>query len=215
VSRLAPLVVAILLAGCGGGGDGGGVFTASGGPGSDPKPADAEFARTMVENDQKLGALVELARKRAMRRELRKIAKSMLARQRGELVAFQESAAELAASGVRAAGRNAVPPTVDPRALRRAVSFDHEFMVQAIAAHEHALAAAEVELDRGGDPKLKRLARQVFDTRSRDLDQLRRWLHTWYGEGTYPGDDGGGGGSGEEPRDPDGYDPDGGGEPEV
>lgn len=208
------LLVLVLLAGCGGG-DGGGLFTASGGPGSDPKPADAEFARTMVENDKRVGELVALARKRAMRRELRKIARSTIERQRTELPAFVEAATDLADSGVRPAGRNPVPAGVDARKLRAAVSFDHEFMTMAIRAHEHALAAAEVELDRGGDPKLRRLARQVFDSRSRDLEQLRRWLHTWYGEGTYPGDDGGGGGNGEEPRDPDGSDPDGGGEPRV
>jgi uncharacterized protein (DUF305 family) len=204
----------VALAGCGGG-DGGGLFTASGGPGSDPKPADAEFARTMVENDKRVGELVELARERAMRRELRKIARATMERQGTELPAFTEAAADLAERGVRPRGRNPVPPGVDARKLRAAVSFDHEFMVMAIRVHEHALAAAEVELDRGGDPKLRRLARQVFDSRSRDLEQLRRWLHTWYGEGTFPGDQGPGGGNGDEPRDPDGSDPDGGGEPRV
>jgi uncharacterized protein (DUF305 family) len=75
---------------------------------------------------------------------------------------------------------------VDARRLRDAVSFDHEFMVQMIRAHEHAVAAAEVERDRGGDPNLKRLAGEVLEWRGKDLEQLRRWLHTWYGESDVP-----------------------------
>ena len=177
----------LLIAACAGcGGDGGGLFTASGGPGSDPNPTDAEFARTMVENDQRTGQLAELARERGLRKELRRIAKATLARQRSERPRLTESAADLAALGVRPAGSNPVPPGVDPRRLRGAVSFDHEFMVQMIRAHEHAVAAAEVEQDRGGDPKLKRLAGQIFKSRSRDLAQLRRWLNTWYGESALP-----------------------------
>ena len=179
------LLLAAAAAGCGGGGTGG-PFTASGGPGSDPNGTDAEFARTMVANDAQVGALAELARRRGLRRELRKLARATLERRRGERPLIADAAADLATRGVRPAGANPVPPGVDARKLRRAVSFDHEFMVMMIRAHEHAVAAAEVERDRGGDPNLKRLAADVHESRSRDLEQLRRWLHTWYGERTLP-----------------------------
>jgi uncharacterized protein (DUF305 family) len=207
----ALLLLVLLIAGCGG--DGGGLFTASGGPGSDPNPTDAEFARTMVENDASVGALAALARELGLRKELRKLARATLERQSIQRPRLRDAAAGLASRGIRPAGRNPVPPAVDPRKLRRAVSFDHEFMVMMIRAHEHAVAAAEVERDRGGDPKLKRLAAEIHESRSRDLEQLRRWLHTWYGEGTLPGEGGGGGGGGEptEPAPGDG----GGGEPRV
>lgn len=206
--RLPALLAALALtAGCGGDG-GDGLLSAGGGLGSDPNAYDAEFARAMAANDERVGALVELGRDRARRRELRKIARSTVERLDAELPRLRQAAANLAERGVRPARPNPVPAGVDARELREAVSFDHEFMVMMIRAHEHAVAAAEVEQDRGGDPGVKRLAREVSEWRGRDLEQLRRWLNTWYGESTVPGDGGGGGEGGDDGGEGGGGDPD-------
>jgi uncharacterized protein (DUF305 family) len=195
------LVLPLVLAGCGGGDDG--LFGASGVAGGEPNATDARFAREMLANDRQVGALAGLARERALRKELRRLARSTLERQAKELPELTAAADAVARRGVRAPGPAPATPGVDARKLRVAVSFDHEFMVMMIRVHEDAVAAAELEQDRGGDARLRRLAGEIHESRSRDLEWLRRWLHTWYGEDTLPG---------EQAPDPSGP---GGGEPQV
>ena len=181
----AVLLLIVVAGGCGGDG---GLLSATG-LGSEPNSADAEFARDMAANDRQVAALVTLAPKRASRKELRKIAKSTLARLGLEQPRLADTAADLASAGVRPKRppRPAIPG-VDARKLRGAVSFDHEFMVMMIRAHEAAVVAAEAGRDRGGDGRVRALAREILEWRTQDLEQLRRWLHTWYGEDTLPGE---------------------------
>ncbi|MDQ3936251.1 MAG: DUF305 domain-containing protein, partial [Actinomycetota bacterium] len=111
-------------------------------------------------------------------------------------------AAAAALDGARPRGRGMGDHVVriDPRRLREAVSFDHSFLRTMIRHHEGTIVMAELEQERGGDPRLKRLAGVIRASHKRDLEALRRYLHTWYGEGPAPGDedDGGGGGGGSE-----------------
>ena len=212
------VVIALLAAGCGGG-DGGplGVLSER----SEPNRTDAAFAHAMVPHQKEGLAMAELARQRALRKELRKIAKTMLGPRRHEIRRLAPLGAELVREGLRPerGAMNRRPVDIDD--LRRATSFDQRFMELMIRHHEDAIAMAEEEQDRGGDPRLKRLAGEILKTHERELEALRRWLRTWYGEGVMPGEGGGGGGGeGERPA-PDGEGGDegpgggeGGGQPE-
>ncbi|MEA2473379.1 MAG: hypothetical protein QOE06_1294 [Thermoleophilaceae bacterium] len=183
------LVVSAAVAGCGGGG---GPLGFSGVGTGKPNATDAAYVRAMVPHERDTGVLAGLGQHRALRKELRRMAKSTAGRQRSDLGQLSAFAAELQSRGVRPGalrlGRGR--PRLDPSAVRDATSFDHEFMVALIRQNEGAVAMAEVEQDRGGDLRLKRLAGAILESRSRDLEQLRRWLHTWYGEDTVPGDGG-------------------------
>jgi uncharacterized protein (DUF305 family) len=195
------LLAAVPLAGCDG--LGGNVM----GHADPVNGTDAAFVRAMIEHERAVGSIARLGRKKALRVELRGIAKDRLARQGrnlGNLGWFDKALRDRRVSPLGARIRRGPPPH-DPRALRRAVSFDHEFLRVMIEQHEYAMATAAVERDRGGDPRLRALAKKIHASSQRDLATLRRWLRTWYGDDTQrgtppgpplgPGGGGGGGGS--------------------
>lgn len=198
---LAVLLSAAALTACGGDDRGFGLVDAAT---ADPNPTDAAFARAMVLQEKEALALAELARERALRRELRKIAKQMIRARGAGTGELSEIAAELARDGIRPAGAEMNRRRTDARELHDPVSFDFRFMELMIRHLERSVAMAEEEQDRGGHPRLKHLAGELMERSQRELEALRRWLRTWYGDGVLPpGGGGGGGGDGEAPA-PDG-----------
>lgn len=188
------LVVAAVPAGCG---DGGGALELGAVGRVDPNETDVAFVRALAPQRREAAEMARLGRKRAGRVELRQFARSFLRRGDQDLELGQLTR-EFAG---RSPGRERMTrDRADPRRLRDAVSFDHSFMEMMIHSFEDAVAMAEVEQDRGRDPRVERLANSIRESGNRDLEALRRWLHTWYGESPVPGDrDGGGGGA---PTDP-------------
>lgn len=202
----AVLVVAAVTAGCGGG-DLGGLGPLGGG--GEPNETDTAFVRAMGPHSEEAVAMARIARKRALRKELRKIAKEIIGTRGEDTDRIRALAARVELPPPRRGGARMTRTPVDPKALRNPVSFDHRFLELMIRHHEEATAMAEEEQDRGGDVALKRLAGELLESHERELEKLRRWLHTWYGEGVLPGEGGGGpGGGGGEP------DKEGGGEGE-
>ncbi|HEX8051624.1 MAG TPA: DUF305 domain-containing protein [Thermoleophilaceae bacterium] len=199
-----PLVLVLLLAALAGGcGEGDGGFGIVDAATADPNATDAAFARAIVPQEREALALARIARRRALRRELREIAKKMLAQPPERIRELGGIAADLEHDGVRPAGAEMNRRPTGTSGLRDAVSFDFRFMELMIRHLERAVAMSEEEQDRGGHPRLKYLAGELMKTHERELDALRRWLRTWYGEGVLPGEGGGGGGGGEQPA-PDG-----------
>jgi uncharacterized protein (DUF305 family) len=179
----AGVVASVALAGCGG---------VSGSPFKRAEPVnetDAAFVRAMIAHERSVGTIAELGRDKAMRVELRGIAKATVkrhARDASTLALFQGALRGRRAAPLGARNHSG-PPRFDVRTLRRAVSFDHEFMVLMIRQHEYAMAAAQAERERGSDRNIKVLAASVYESSRRDAEQLRRWLRTWYGDDTQPG----------------------------
>jgi uncharacterized protein (DUF305 family) len=202
------LLLAAVIGGCGG--DDGGGFGVLDRVSSDPNATDAAFARAIVPHEREALALARVGRKRALRRELRAISKKMLGPTAARIPDLEAIAAELEREGVRPGGAEMNRRRTDARELGDAVSLDFRFMELMIRHLESAIAMAEEEQDRGGHPRLKRLAGELMEAHERELEALRRWLRTWYGEGVLPGEGGGGGGGGEGEPQP-APDPDGGG----
>lgn len=203
----AVTLAAAAAAGCGGDGLGG--FGPLGGGGGKPNETDAAFVRAMVPHSQEAVTMARIARKRALRKELRKIAKEITGTRGDDVRQLNELAQRIELPPPRRNGARMTRRPVDPKALRDPVSFDHRFLQLMIRHHEDATAMAEEEQDRGGDVALRRLAGRLLESHKEELEKLRRWLNTWYGEGVLPGDGGGGpGGGGGEP------DKEGGGEGE-
>jgi uncharacterized protein (DUF305 family) len=148
----------------------------------DPNATDAAFVRAMVPHQQKGVAIAEIAQRRAKRAELRQIGREIADEQEPTIPRLRALDPKLPAPSRRSgAGIGGDPAPIDPNRLRDPVSFDREFLGMMIRHHEDTLAMAEEELDRGGDGRLKRLAREIYDSQKRELEKLRRWLRTWYG----------------------------------
>ena len=61
----------------------------------------------------------------------------------------------------------AVPPTGN---------IDHDFVTGMIPHHQGAVDMAEVELARGHDPALKKLARDIIAAQNREIAFMKAWL---------------------------------------
>jgi uncharacterized protein (DUF305 family) len=191
------LACAAIAAGCGN--DSGELGLDLAGGVGDPNATDIAFVRAMAVHQREAAELVALARRRAGRMELREIARKIAADRGTEVLRIRRLQRELRG---HSPGTARMPRSrADVRQLREAVSFDLRFMEMMIRNLEDALAMAELEQDRGDDARVKRLASQVTEASKRDLERLRRYLRTWYGESPIPGDrDGGGGGGSPDPR---------------
>lgn len=59
-------------------------------------------------------------------------------------------------------------------------TMDAMFIEQMIPHHEDAIAMAELALTRAEHPEIKRLAEDVVETQSAEIDQMREWYREWY-----------------------------------
>lgn len=84
---------------------------------------------------------------------------------------------------VGAVGVVAMIAYVQPSASRGPVmrgDMDAMFIEEMIPHHEDAIAMAELALTRAEHPEIKRLAEDVIETQSAEIDQMREWYREWY-----------------------------------
>jgi uncharacterized protein (DUF305 family) len=170
-----------------------------------PNAEDAAFLRSMSAHEQATLPIPRLAQRRALRAELRGIARTMTSERQADL----RRLGSLGHGVPRRAGAPAAsarPPSsalADLSRVKDATSFDHEFMRTMIEQNQRAMAIANHEAAYGSDPEVKRLAIAISSARRKELDRLRAWLRLWYGDlqpsPPAPGPPRGGGG-GRKPR---------------
>jgi uncharacterized protein (DUF305 family) len=164
-----------------------------------PNAADAAFLRSMTEHAKATLGITRLAQHRALRAELRGIARTMTTEQHANLRKLGSLAQGLPSRRVRPPTTSRAPRSamLDLARVKDATSFDYEFMRTMIEQNQAAIAIAHDELRLGSDPETKRLAAAIAAARAKELERLRAWLHLWYG-GIQPGPSlkppGGGGG---------------------
>ena len=145
---------------------------------------DAAFLRSMAEHEKATLGITRMAERRALRRELRRIARTMTGEERSNLDRL-----ESLASGPPSSGAPAPPAWRTPRSamadlarVKDATSFDHEFMRTMVEQNQRAIAIAGHEARFGKDPEVKRLASQIVAARKRELDRIKGFLRLWYGD---------------------------------
>ena len=176
------------LAGCSGGDS---PLAALGGGGA-PNAADAAFVRSMTAHAKGTLGISRLAQHRALRRELRGIARTMTAEQDASLHELGSLAQGPAGRATRSPTGSRTPASalLDLTRVKDASSFDYEFMRTMIEQNQAAIAIAREEGRSGSDPKTKRLASTIEAARLKELERIRAWLHLWYGD-VQPGGGGG------------------------
>jgi uncharacterized protein (DUF305 family) len=207
VRRLPPLLLAVAacasLAAC----SADTPFGAAGGGGGARNAADATFLRSMSEHEKATLGITRLAERRALRRELRGIARTMTSEQRKDLGKLGSLSHGLRSGGsaAPAVARSAVSAMVDLTRVKDAESFDYEFMRTMLEQNQAAIAICDAEVHHGSDPMVRGLAAAIEAARKREMTRIRGWLRLWYGDvqpGGGLGPPGGGGGQSPGPGSP-------------
>ena len=205
--RRLPLLLLAIAACAGGCSSSDSPIAALGGDSHARNAADTDFLRSMTEHEKATLDITRLAQRRALRAELRGIARSMTSEQQQDLGRLGSLARGLRSQGGAppAAARAAVSAMVDLTRVKDAESFDYEFMRTMLEQNQAAIGIADAELRHGSDPAVKSLAAAIEAARKRELARIHGWLRLWYGDvqpGSGLGPPGGAGGQSPGPGPP-------------
>jgi uncharacterized protein (DUF305 family) len=171
------VAVALLLTGCGGGGENG--------PLND---ADVAFAQGLLLADDHATEVIELVSSHTSRPELTALAEKTLSSRGEEITKVQAWLGRWGKPVEPGAGLD--PETQVPPGLLsdeqlnqldqlKGAGFDLAFVDAFTAHHRGVIELAEKELREGSLGEIKALARQVVDGRKAEIDQLAGWKAAW------------------------------------
>jgi uncharacterized protein (DUF305 family) len=163
-----------------------GALAACGGGATDANGIDRAFAEQMIPHHQGAVEMAEIALERTQRPELRELSEQIIASQKAEIAEF-ESALDGDLSGVESESMGMsmemMGMNMDNGMLRSARQFDLAFIDMMIPHHEGAVVMSDVELERGENPEMQELAREITAAQEREIAQMREWRTAWAQEG--------------------------------
>ncbi len=183
---------ALAVAACGGSdmpgmGHGNNTTPASVAPGANFNTADVQFAQMMIPHHQQAVEMADLAATRAADPEVKQLASAIKAAQQPEidtmtgwLTAWKQPMAQPGGHNMPGMG-GAMPGMMseqDMAALMAAsgTDFDRQFTRMMIAHHNGAIQMARDEQKNGSNPDVKRLAVQIEQTQTAEVQQLQKIL---------------------------------------
>lgn len=160
------------------------------GGGSIPNDADGAFITGMVAHHKSALEMAAIAVEQAEHSEVRELAEEIMRAQNREIDALNSAHRRIYGEPVPAsamqhgalAGDAPIGSPEDLKSLRNARPFDRTFIAMMVEHHRGAVRMAEAEVDRGGDPEMRRLADRIIATQSREIDQMLAWRASWYAE---------------------------------
>lgn len=184
-------IAALLVAGCGG--DDSTSESAATAPGN---PIDRAFIADMIPHHESAVEMAQIARRRGASPFVKQLAQDIIRSQTAEIATMRARDRVLADAGVERGSLGMSEQMMgmdhDAGSLQTAKPFDAAFLRMMIPHHQGAVVMSNAELERGGDARLKALAREIIAAQQREIRAMRQQL----GDGGGMHDDGGGHGSG-------------------
>jgi len=146
---------------------------------------DRAFLTEMLPHHRSAIEMAELAKRRSDRTEIKQLAQAITATQDAEIRQMQGLDRLLAAAGVTrrslSLSTHEMGMHMDPAVLRAARPFDRAFLDLMITHHEGAIRMAQVQLTRGKNRTVKRLARAIVDAQTTEINRMHQWRIQWFG----------------------------------
>jgi len=163
-----------------------GALAACGGEDTEANGTDRAFAEMMIPHHQGAVEMAEIALERSQRPELRELSEQIIASQKAEIAQFEEALGgdlEGVESESMGMSMEMMGMGMDNGMLRSARQFDLAFIDMMIPHHEGAVVMSDVELERGDNPEMQKLAREITAAQEREIAQMREWRTAWAQEG--------------------------------
>ena len=154
---------------------------------------DRHFIEQMIPHHEDAVVMSELALQKAEHPELRQLAETIKRDQSREIeqmrawyeswygVDVPDTTASSGGGGMGMMGMGMMDDGTDLEILKAAQPFDREFIRQMIPHHQMALMMAQMVLGGSDRPEIQELARSILKTQSAEIEQMRDWYRSWYG----------------------------------
>ena len=177
IRKLLPTVLAagvLLFAACGDDDAGSGSESTAG------NGTDRAFVRDMVPHHESAIEMAKMAQERGESAFVKQLADDIIRSQEAEIVELKREDESLENAGVEVGslemGHDMMGMDGDMSKLESADPFDPEFLKMMIPHHEGAIEMAKVELEKGKDPELRKIAQQIIDAQEREISEMREQL---------------------------------------
>ena len=149
-------------------------------PAAGGNPVDRAFVADMIRHHESAVEMAQIAQRRGSSDFVKQLADDIIKTQNAEISTMRAADRRLKSAGVQQ-GSLGVPEDRmgmdhDAASLRTATPFDRRFLEMMIPHHQGALAMANVEKAKGGDPELKQLAHDIAAAQKREIAEMREHL---------------------------------------
>lgn len=178
------VIVAVVLSACGG-------DDSNENEAAQARQTDQAFVSGMVPHHESAVEMAEMALEKAEHRELKQMAEEIISAQEAEIAQMKRAHQRLFGSALKPSemshgelglSADEAGMNMDMSMLEDAKEFDREFIDMMISHHQGAIRMARVELARGGDAELKKLAQAIVDAQAKEIDEMNGWRVDWYGK---------------------------------
>lgn len=154
------------------------------GSSKDPAPAgnatDRAFVSEMLPHHKSAVAMAQIAQTRGTTPFVKKLSSDIIRTQTEEITTMRSQDAGLAKRGVKVGklgiSMDAMGMSMDTGSLKTATPFDPAFLRMMLPHHAGAITMAKIELAKGKDPALKKLATEIISAQQREIGAMRASL---------------------------------------
>ncbi len=166
---LLTLLAGALWAGCGSDSKSGSASSSTG------NPTDRAFVAGMVPHHKSAVQMTVIAKGEATGPFVKALAKNIARSQNAEIAQMQAVDGKLAGAGIKRGklGTSMAGMHMDAQMLEGAKPFDAKFIAMMLPHHQAAIPMARAELAKGKNAELKKLAKNIIATQSREIKQMR------------------------------------------
>ena len=150
---------------------------------------DGAFVTEMVAHHESAIEMAEIAEQQAEHPEVESLARSIIDSQTEEIETLEsiherlfDEPIEDGDHGTLGLDEEAMGMHGSMAELEDAKPFDREFIDMMIPHHQGAIEMARIEIERGTDDETKRVAQEIIEAQSAEIEEMNTWRSKWYGE---------------------------------